>query len=79
MPKIIGQEKVESAGAPKHSVEASEKAAEVPGQGESIGLQKILSPQPEPKLSKVPRAPVITPKRRRMASVLDDVLESTRV
>jgi hypothetical protein len=27
----------------------------------------------------VPRAPVITPKRRRMASVLDAILESTRV
>jgi hypothetical protein len=30
-------------------------------------------------LLKVPRAPVITPKRRRMASVLDAILESTRV
>jgi hypothetical protein len=29
-------------------------------------------------LLKVPRAPAITPKRRRMASVLDVVLESTR-
>jgi hypothetical protein len=41
-------------------------------------LQKILSPPPEPELPKVPRAPVITPKRRWMASVLDAVLESTR-
>jgi hypothetical protein len=79
MPKIIGQEKIESAGALKHSVEASEKATEVPGLGELAGLQKILSPQPEPKLPKVPRALVITPKRSRMASVLDVVLESTRV
>jgi hypothetical protein len=79
MPKIIGQEKIESAGAPKHSAEATEKAAEVPELGESVGFQKILSPPPEPELPKVPRAPVITPKRRRMASVLDVVLESTRV
>jgi hypothetical protein len=42
------------------------------------GLQKILSPPPEPELPKVPRAPAITPKRRRMSSVLDVILESTR-
>jgi hypothetical protein len=41
-------------------------------------LQKILSPPPEPEFPKVPRAPVTTPKRRRMASVLDAVLEWTR-
>jgi hypothetical protein len=38
-----------------------------------------MSPPPEPELPKVPRAPGITPKRRRMASVLDAILESTRV
>jgi hypothetical protein len=79
VPEIIGQEKIESAGVPKHSAEATEKTAEVPELGESVGLQKILSPPPEPELPKVPRNPVITPKRRRMASVLDVVLESTRV
>jgi hypothetical protein len=78
VPEIIGQEKIESIGAPKHSAEATEKAAEVPELGESTGLQKILSPPPELELPKVPRAPAITPKRRRMASVLDAVLESTR-
>jgi hypothetical protein len=41
-------------------------------------LPKILSPPPKPELSKVSKAPVITPKRRRMASVQDVVLESTR-
>jgi hypothetical protein len=66
------------AGAPKHSAEATEKAAEVPELGELAGLQ-VLSPPPEPELPKVPRAPIITPKRRRMASVLDAILESTRV
>jgi hypothetical protein len=79
MPEIIGQEKIESVGAPKHSTEAIEKTAEVPELGESAGLQKILSPPPESELPKVTRAHVITPKRRRMASVLDVVLESTRV
>jgi hypothetical protein len=79
MLEIIGQEKIESARAPKHSAEATEKTAEVPELGESAGLQKILSPPPEPELPKVPRAPIITPKRRRMVSVLDTVLESTRV
>jgi hypothetical protein len=50
----------------------------VPELGESAGLQKILSLPPEPELPKVPRAHAITPKRRRMASVLDAVLEWTR-
>jgi hypothetical protein len=76
--EVIGQEKPESAGAPKHPAEAKEKAAEEPELGESAGLRKILSPPPEPELPKVPGAPAITPKRRRMASVLDAVLESTR-
>jgi hypothetical protein len=78
VPEIIGQGKTESARAPKHPVKAEEKAGEEPELGESIGLRKILSPPPEPGLPKVPRAPVITPKRRTMASVLDVVLESTR-
>jgi hypothetical protein len=78
VPEIIGQEKIELAGAPKHSAEATEKASEVPELGESAGLQKILSLQPQLELPKVPRAPAITPKRRRMASVMDAVLESTR-
>ena len=77
VPEIIGQEKIELAGAPKHSAEATEKASEVPELGESAGLQKILSLQPQLELPKVPRAPAITPKRRRMASVLDAILEST--
>jgi hypothetical protein len=38
-----------------------------------------LSPPPELELSKVSKIPAITPKRRRMASVLDAVMESTRV
>jgi hypothetical protein len=38
-----------------------------------------MSPPPEPELLKVSKIAAITPKRRRMASVLDAVLESTRV
>jgi hypothetical protein len=50
---------------------------EEPELAESTGLPKILSLPPEPELPKVSKAPAITPKRR-MASVLDVVLESTR-
>jgi hypothetical protein len=42
-------------------------------------MPKIVSPPPEPELPKVSKIPAITSKRRRMASVLDAVLESTRV
>jgi hypothetical protein len=42
-------------------------------------LQTILSLPQEPELPKVSKIPAITPKRRRMASVLDAVLELTRV
>jgi hypothetical protein len=68
----------ESAEAPKHPVEAKGKSAKEPELGELAGLPKILSPLPEPELPKVSKAPAITPKRRRMARVLDVVLESTR-
>jgi hypothetical protein len=62
----------------KHGAEAKGKAATEPELGETVGLPKILSPPAELELPKVSRAPAITPKRRRMASVLDAVLESTR-
>jgi hypothetical protein len=60
-------------------VEAKEKTAKEPELEKTLGLQKILSPPAEPELPKVSKAPAITPKRRRMASVLDAVLETTRV
>ena len=63
---------------PKHGAEAKEKTATVPKLGETVGLPKILSPLAEPELPKISKAPAITPKRRRMASVLDAVMESTR-
>jgi hypothetical protein len=68
----------ESAEASKRPAEAKGKAAKEPELEESAGLPKILSPPPEPELPKVSKAPTITPKRRRMASVLDAVFESTR-
>jgi hypothetical protein len=68
----------ESVEAPKRSAEAKGKVAEEPELGEPTELPKILSPLLEPKLPKVSKAPAITPKRRRMASVLDAVLELTR-
>jgi hypothetical protein len=43
-----------------------------------IVLPEILSPPVEAELSKVTKAPAATPKRRRMASVLDAVMETTR-
>jgi hypothetical protein len=78
MPKVMGQEKAESARAPKGPAEAKEKMVEEPELEEPAGLPKILSPLPEPELPKVSKVPAITPKRRRMASMLDAVLKSTR-
>src|SRR5699024_7679352 len=43
-----------------------------------IVLPEILSPPAEAELPKVTKAPATTPKRRRMASVLDAVMETTR-
>jgi hypothetical protein len=65
-------------GTPKHGVEAKEKTATVPKLGETVGLPKIMSPPVEPELPKISKVPATTPKRRRMASVLDAVMESTR-
>jgi hypothetical protein len=41
-------------------------------------LSEILSPPVEAELPKVTKAPGTTPKRRRMASVLDVVMETTK-
>jgi hypothetical protein len=60
-----------SAEVPKHAAETKGKEAEKPDRDETTGL-------PEPELPKVEKTPVITPKRRRMASVLDTVMETTR-
>jgi hypothetical protein len=62
----------------KFGVEAKEEVAKEPKLGEKVGLPKILSPPADSGLPKITRAPTITPKRRRMASVLDTVMETTR-
>jgi hypothetical protein len=41
-------------------------------------MPEILSPPAEAKLPKVQKAPVATPKRRRMASMLEAVMETTK-
>jgi hypothetical protein len=43
-----------------------------------VKMPEILSPPAEAKLPKVQRALATTPKRRRMASILDAVLETTK-
>jgi hypothetical protein len=75
LPKVPAAGPVET---PKHGAEAKEKAAKEPELGKAIMLPEILSPPAEAELSKVAKAPATTPKRRRMASVLDAVMESTR-
>ena len=67
----------ESVEASKRPAKAKGKAAEELELEESAGLPKILSPPPKPEVPKVSKIPAITPKRRRMATVLDVVLEST--
>jgi hypothetical protein len=62
----------------KLRVEAKEEVAKEPKLGEKVGLPKILSPPADSGLSKITRAPAIIPKRRRTASVLDAVIETTR-
>jgi hypothetical protein len=44
----------------------------------TVMILEILSPPSEAKLPKVPKAPTTTPKRRRMDSVLDAVMETTK-
>jgi hypothetical protein len=60
-------------------VEAKVDRAEESKIEEIIKVLKILSPLTETKLSKVQKAYVATPKRRRMANVLDAMLETTKV
>jgi hypothetical protein len=58
--------------------EAKEEAAKKPELEKTIVLSEILSPPAEAELPKVAKAPTTTPKRRRMASMLDAVMESTK-
>jgi hypothetical protein len=60
------------------SAEAKDDAAKEPELEKTVVLPKILSPPTEAELPKVTKAPATTPKRRRMASMLDVVVETTR-
>jgi hypothetical protein len=59
--------------------EAKEESAKKQELEKVMVLPEILSPPAKAKLPKVAKAPATTPKRRRMASVLDAVMETTRV
>jgi hypothetical protein len=59
-------------------VETKVDKAEEPKIEEIMKIPEILSPLTEAKLPKVPKASVATPKRRRMANMLDAVLETTK-
>jgi hypothetical protein len=60
------------------SAEAKGGVAKVPELEKTVMLPKILSPPVEAELPKMTKAPATTPKRRRMASVLDAVIETTK-
>jgi hypothetical protein len=59
-------------------VEAKVDKAEEPKVEEIMKMPEILSPLIEAKLPKVQKASVVTPKRRRMANMLDAVLKTTK-
>jgi hypothetical protein len=58
--------------------EAKDDVAREPELEKTVMMPKILSPPVEAELPKVTKAPATTPKRRRMASVLDAVIETTK-
>ena len=58
--------------------EAKNDKAEEPQVEKIVKMPEILSLPAKAKLPKVQKAPAATPKRRRMASVLDAVLETTK-
>jgi hypothetical protein len=60
------------------SVEAEDETTKKPELEKATDLPEILSQPVEVELPKVAKAPATTPKRRRMASVLDAVVETTR-
>jgi hypothetical protein len=60
------------------SAEAKDDKTEEPKVEKTVKMPETLSPPAEAKLSKVQKAPAATPKRRRTASVLDAVLETTK-
>jgi hypothetical protein len=59
-------------------VEAKDDKAEEPQVEKVIKMPEILSPLAEADSTKMQKAPVATPRRRRMASVLDAIMETTK-
>ena len=59
-------------------VETKVDKAEEPKNEEITKMPEILSPPTEATVPKVQMGSVVTPKRRRMANVLDVVLETTK-
>jgi hypothetical protein len=60
------------------SAEAKDGVAKEPELEKIVSLPKILSPPVEAELPKVTKAPATTPKRRRMASVLNTIIETAK-
>jgi hypothetical protein len=60
------------------SAEAKDGASKEPALEKTIVLPEILSPLVEVEMPKVTKAPATTPKRSRMANVLDAVMETTK-
>jgi hypothetical protein len=60
------------------SAKAKDGVAKEPELEKTMMLPKILSPPVEAELPKVTKAPATTPKRRRTASMLDAVIETTK-
>jgi hypothetical protein len=58
--------------------EAKDDKAEEPQVEKAIKVPEIISPLAEANLAKVQKIPAATPKKRRMASVLDVVIETTK-
>jgi hypothetical protein len=58
--------------------EAKDDSVKEPKVEKIVKMPEILSPPAEAELPKVQKAPAATPKRRRMASVLDAVMETTK-
>jgi hypothetical protein len=58
--------------------EAKDDAAKEPKLEKTVKMPEIMSPPAKVELPKVQKAPAATPKRRRMASVLDAVMDTTK-
>jgi hypothetical protein len=58
--------------------EAKDDTVEEPKVEETVNMPEILSPPAEANFPKMQKGPAATPKRRRMASVLDAVMETTK-